>query len=168
MRRLALILLVATAIVPAAAFAARSAAGDGVFELKNVNGVVILTGKGVLWGQLDKGSMRVTDQDPSDGQQPFVSGADHTHPAGDNATIYSGTNIHFRITGGKYKIRFKGNGIDLTAVGVGTADMSGDPFATDTGSWAVNGGKWQPVPPLSDKVVSFGAQPPATAPPNNP
>lgn len=166
MRRLALILLVATAIVPAAALAARSASGDGVFELKSVNAVVILTGHGVFWGQMDKGTLRVTDPDPTDGQQPLVSGAEHTHPAGDNVTIYSGTNIHFRLTGGKYKVRFKGTGIDLTAIGVGTADLTGDPLATDTGTFALNSGKWQAVP-LFEKVVAFGA-PAVTAPSGSP
>lgn len=166
MRRLALILLVATAVVPAAALAARSAAGDGVLELKSVNGLVILTGHGVIWGQMDKGWMKVTDPDPTDGQQPFVSGADHTRPAGENATTYWGTNIHFRFTsGGRYRIRFfKASGINVTAIGVGTADITGDPLATDTGSYALNGGKWQPVP-LSEKVIAF---PPPAAPPSNP
>lgn len=168
MRRLALILLVATAVLPAAALAERSAAGDGVFELKAVNGVVILTGKGVLWGQMDKGLMRVTDPDPTDGAQPLVSGAEHTRPAGENATVYSGTNIHFRFTGsGKYTIRFKGTGIDLTAIGVGAADMTGDPLALDRGSYALNGGKWQPVA-LIERVVPYGVQPPSTLPPSIP
>jgi hypothetical protein len=167
MRRLSLILLAALAVLPAAALAARKAPGDGVFELRAVNGVVILTGKGVLWGQIDHGSMRVTDPDLADGQQLFVSGADRTKLVDGSTTLYSGTDIHFRTTGGKYKIRFKGTGIDLSAIGVGGADMTGDPNAVDTGDYAVDGGKWIPVP-LNETVRTFGVQPPVTAPPTSP
>ena len=49
MRRLSLILLVCLAIVPAAALAGGSAAGDGVFELKNANASkVIIAGRGAI------------------------------------------------------------------------------------------------------------------------
>ena len=61
MRRLALILALAAVAVPAAALAADRSAGDGVLELRAVNGTVTLAGNGVLWGQIDKGSIRVTD-----------------------------------------------------------------------------------------------------------
>src|SRR4051812_44971932 len=121
MRRLALILLLALAALPAAALAARTTAGDGVFELRSANGTFILSGKGVLWGQMDNGSMRVTDVDATSGQQLAVSGADRTRATDDpDVVVYGGLNLHFRATGGKYKIRFKGSGIDLTAIGVGT------------------------------------------------
>src|SRR5579884_887478 len=126
MRRLALFLLAAVAVVPTAAFAARAAPGDGVFELQAVNGLVVLTGKGVVWGQMDHGILRVTDLDPTVGLVPYVSGAEHVRATDDpNTTIYSGTNIHFRLTGGKYRLRFHGTSIDLTAVGVGVARSPG-------------------------------------------
>jgi hypothetical protein len=168
MRRLALILLATLAVLPAAALGARKATGDGVFELRAVNGTVTLVGRGVLWGQIDQGSLRVTDT--GDGQ-PLVSGAEHVRPGADpDVTFYSGTNLHFRLTGGKYRIRFKGEGLDLTAIGVGTADMVGDPAVlgdetlTDTGDYALDGGRWITVP-LGEKVVSYGVQPvPPTSP----
>ena len=171
MRRLALILLAAVAVVPTAAIAARSAAGDGVFELRAVNGVVVLAGKGVVWGQMDRGAMRVSDLDPSDGNTPLVSGAERIIPAADpNTTLFTGTNLHFRLTGGKYRIRFRGTGIDLTAIGVGTASLTGDTaltFTGRTGDYAVDGGSWTPVPILQHDVP-FGAQPAPTAPTTNP
>jgi len=161
MRRLSLILLLALAALPAAALAAGSATGDGVLELRAVNAVVILSGKGVLWGQMDRGSMRVTALSTPDAQQPYVSGADRIWLPSDNVTAYSGTNLHFRLTGGRYKIRFKGSGLDLTAIGVGSADMTGDPTALTAGDYALDGGKWTIVP-LSERVVDYGLQPPPT------
>ena len=165
MRRLTITLLLALAVVPTAALAARTAPGDGSFELRAVNGLVIITGKGVFWGQMDQGSIRVTDPDPADGVQPLVSGAEHTRLVSDNTTVYWGSNLHFRLTGGKFKVRFKGAGIDLTAIGVGSADMTGDATAFDQGDYSLDGGKWTAVP-LIEKVVPFGAQ--TTAPPTSP
>src|SRR6266699_1433648 len=158
MRRLSLILLAALAVVPAA-LAGSSASGDGVLELRAVSGGVVVTGRGALWGQMDKGLLKASDPVPGDGVI-LVSGADHTfRPAlGENVTIYTGKDIHFRVTGGKYKLTFKGTGIDLTAVGVGVAQLTGDPLAVDAGHYALDGGKWVAVP-LLQKSVPFGVQP---------
>lgn len=166
MRRLSLILLVSILALPAAALAAREDKSDGVLELKGGNGVFILSGRGVLLGQMDKGSLRVQDVNPNDGAAPAVSGAEHSRPTDDpNVTLYWGTNVHFRVTAGKYRIRIKGSGVDLTAVGVGTVDMTGNGLALDPGSFSLNGGRWASVPYL-DRVVPFGAQP--AGPPTGP
>jgi hypothetical protein len=119
---------------------------------------VTLAGKGVLWGQIDNGSLRVTATSAVGTQQLLVSGAEHTRPIGEDVTLYWGTNLTFRVTGGKYRIHFKGNGLDLTAIGVGTADVTGDPLALDTGRYALDGGKWISVP-LLEKLVAYGVQP---------
>lgn len=159
MRRLALVMLAAVAVWPTAAMAARSGPGDGLFELRSVNGLVVLTGKGVIWGQMDRGVLRVTDLDPTVGQPPLVSGADRVRATDDpNTMVYSGTDVHFRLTGGKYRFRFHGTGIDLTAVGVGTGALTGEPSLLGrTGSYAVDGGAWTPVPVL-ELDVPFGSQ----------
>jgi hypothetical protein len=163
MRRLCLILLCGLVAVPAAAAATR-ATGDGVLNLKAASGTVIVSGtRGTVWGQMDSGTLRVTDPVFGDGAI-FVSGAEAVHPVSDTVTIYSGKNIHFRITGGRYRLMFKGSvsdlpavGIDLTAVGVGTALLAGDPFV-DPGDYAVDNDKWTPLPVLPKKVP-FGVQP---------
>lgn len=164
MRRLLLTVLAGLIVVPAA-FAANTASGDGVLELNGVyaSNVTIL-GKGVLWGQLDEGKLIVTDFAQGDGDI-YVSGAEHMHNATDQTTAYWGQDIHFRITGGRYRIVFKPAGtdsaaenIDLTAVGVGTAQLTGDPNATSTGQFAIDSGKWFTVP-LVQKSVTFGVQP---------
>jgi len=160
MRRLCLILLCGLVAAPAA-LAATRVTGDGVLELSNVNGTVVVNGtRGTLWGQIDRGKVVVTDTNQADGQV-LVSGYD-TKRAGrvDGTTVYGGTELHFRVTGGKYRLFLKGNSIDVTAVGVGAAQLSGDLLADDPGNYALDSGKWIPVPyfPVT-RLVQFGVQP---------
>jgi hypothetical protein len=164
MRRLLLILL-ASLIVAPAAFAAARSAGDGVFELKAVDGTVQIgsnfqPARGVLWGQMDKGTLRVLDPVPGDGQI-LVSGYETRTPVinsdGQKVTIYSGRDLHFRVTGGKYKLSFvNAQGLDLTAVGAGVAYLDGDESALDAGDYAVNSGDWVAMPTFTAKRVPFG------------
>lgn len=164
MRRLVITLLCGLIVAPAAV-AANRAVGDGVLEMRTVNATTLFISgsRGTLWGQLDKGKLVVTDPIDGDGQI-LVSGAEKTHLVNDSVTVYSGTDLHFRVTGGRYKLAFyKASGIDLTAVGVGTGRITGDPFAFDDGDYAVDGGKWIPVP-LIEKPFTFGVQP--QTPPN--
>jgi hypothetical protein len=165
MRRLLLTLLASLIVVPAA-LAADRAAGDGVFELKAAYGTVGIgtipkPARGVLWGQMDSGSMRVVDPVFGDGAI-LVSGWENrtysTTNDGSRVTIYSGRDLHFRVTGGTYRLLFKGNGIDLTAVGIGVAYLDGDDNALDPGYYAVNSGKWVPMPTyrLTSLPIAFG------------
>jgi hypothetical protein len=156
MRRLCLILLAALIAVPAAAAAPR-ATGDGVLELRDVYGnATVIGARGIVYGQMDSGRLVVTDPLDGDGAI-YVSGAERTRPGlNDNVTIYSGTNIHFRVTGGRYRLQFvKGTGVDFTAVGVGQALLTGDLNFDDAGQYAVDGGKWIDVPWLP-RSVAFG------------
>jgi hypothetical protein len=162
-----LIMLASLIVVPAALGAARTT-GDGVFELKAVNGMAqigstALPARGVLWGQMDSGTMRVVDPVPGDGQI-LVSGYENRVPTtnadGQKVTVYSGRDLHFRVTGGFYKLWFKGTGIDLTAVGVGVAYLDGNDNAVDPGYYAVNSGDWVAMPTfiLKARAVPFGDQ----------
>lgn len=164
MRRLTVILFCALAVVPAA-LAAGQATGDGVLELKAVYGTVAIgsslqPARGLLWGQMDKGKLTVVDPVTSDPQTIFVSGyegksAPYVNDAGASVTTYTGTNLHFRVTGGKYRLVFNGSGIDLTAVGAGTAYLNGSLDALDAGEYAIDSGKWQPMPVGVKTAVSF-------------
>ncbi|HUK97279.1 MAG TPA: hypothetical protein VLV46_06445 [Gaiellaceae bacterium] len=163
MRRLCLILLVGLVAVPAA-LAARGATGDGALELRDVYGNVSLSGEGVLWGQMDKGALIVTDPVTTDGDVS-VTGADKppkTLP--DGSVLYVGRAMTFRITGGTYKLQFNnGNGIDLTTVGVGKATILPSLTVVDDGDYALDGGKWKSVPLLDPLTVKFGTpKPPPT------
>ena len=156
-------------IVVPAALASPRAAGDGVLELKAVYGTVAIgtylqPAHGALWGQMDKGSLIVYDPVAGDGQV-FVSGWDtkaavDVQGDGPDATKYTGHNLHFRVTGGKYKLTLIGSSIDLTAVGTGLAKLAGDPQADDAGEYSLDSGKWVPMPvfvlPKQSQPVTFG------------
>ena len=169
MRRPLLALLCGLIVVPAA-IAAPRATGDGVLELQSVAGTVTIgtspkPARGALWGQMDDGTLKVLDPDGSD-KNIFVSGQDKPKVVTDTdygkVTSYVGRDLHFRVTGGTYKLYFKGDGIDLTAVGVGVARLAGDPTALTTGTYAVDDAKWTIVPffPLASQSlpVPFGDQ----------
>ncbi|HEX6762255.1 MAG TPA: hypothetical protein VF094_05605 [Gaiellaceae bacterium] len=166
MRRLCLILLASLIAVPAA-IAASGAAGDGSLELRAVYGNVTLAGDGVLWGQMDKGSLAVTDPVPGDGTV-YVSGADKPEKVQpDGSILYSGRDLTFRITGGSYKLKFtNGSGIDLTTVGIGKATIVPSPTAVDDGDYARDGGNWKSVPILDPITILFGTK--VTPPPAGP
>ena len=171
MRRLFVILLASLVVVPAA-LAAKRAAGDGVLELKSVDGRVVVGGpaspaRGALWGQMDSGKLVVVDPVSGDGQV-YVSGWERrslptVNESGATVTTYWGTNLHYRVSGGKYRLVFDGYGVDLTAIGVGVAYLSGDPDVYDAGYYAVDAGKWLPMPvsfvPTKPLAVPFGTQP---------
>ena len=161
MRRLCIILLACLASVPAA-FAASGQAGDGVLELHAVYGNVNIVSKGALWGQMDKGSLTVTDPLAGDGDI-LVSGEDKAPKVlPDGSTLYVGRNLHFRITGGAFKLQFtNGAGIDLTTVGVGRASIVPDITVPDDGDYALDGGKWKAVPLVDPLFVHFPLKPPS-------
>jgi hypothetical protein len=160
MRRLCLTLLCGLVAVPAA-LAAAHATGDGVLELKAGAGSIVLAGtRGTVWGQMDSGRLVATDPLLGDGAI-FVSGAEGIEQKDDNVTVYTGKDLHFRVTGGKYRLRFKGAGIDLTAVGVGGAWLTGDAFS-DPGDYSLDNGKWISLPVLTTRYVRFGVQPVTT------
>jgi hypothetical protein len=174
MRR-SLIILVCSLVAVPAALASAGATGDGVLELKAVYGKVAI-GKpvqpahGLLWGQMDSGKLTVQDPVLGDGKI-LVTGWDtkvFTPASIDDVTpaqtAYTGTNIHFRVTGGKYRLIFKGSGIDLTAIGAGVALINASENAVDAGYFAVDSGEWTPAPLFVVKSVPFGAQTPAATP----
>jgi hypothetical protein len=174
MRRLLLTLLVTLFCVPAA-FAGGSATGDGALSVLNASGTITVIGKGTIYGQLDKGTITVTDPDPTEGTMQVV-GATRTRPIGGHVTVYTGKNITFREVGGRYKIVIStATGIDFLAVGVGKAWLKGDPTATDPGIFTVDGKKQQtlpltpPVAPAAGTTwpglaVQFGIQPTTVTP----
>ena len=167
MRRFLVILVCALAVVPAA-LAGSNAAGDGVLELKAFYGKVTIgkatqPARGLLWGQMDSGKLTV--QDPVIGDAKIlVTGWDTkdfspaTIDGTPAQTTYTGTNIHFRVTGGKYRLIFRGSGVDLTAIGAGTAYLDARETAVDAGYYAVDSGDWLPAPLLVVKPVPFGTQ----------
>ena len=174
MRRFLVILVCSLAAVPAALAGSR-ASDDGVLELKAVYGKVMIgkaaqPARGLLWGQMDRGVLVVEDPVIGDGKI-LVTGWDTkaytpASPFDGTAaqTTYTGSNIHFRVTGGKYRLIFRGSGIDLTAIGAGVALLNASETAVDAGYYAVDSGDWIAAPLFTVKAVPFGTQTPAPAP----
>ena len=169
MRRLLLTLLITLVCVPAA-LAGGTASGDGALSVLKASGTITVVGKGTIYGQIDKGTLTVTDPDPTDGEMQVV-GATHTRPAVGHITIYSGKNITFREVGGRFKVVISAaSGINFLAVGVGKAWLKADPTLGDPGIFTVDGKKQQalPVAPATalpvgtiwpGLAVQFGVQP---------
>jgi hypothetical protein len=147
MRRLSLTLLFAAVLAPAA-LAAPRAVGDGTLAGKDISGSVTIGARGVIWGQIDGGTITVTDPDPTDTAvlAPKLSGCD-LRKAGltPGSTVCIGTNLHFQING-RYRLSIAGTGIDFSAVGIGRATVDGADKAVDTGQYAVGDDAWQDVP----------------------
>jgi hypothetical protein len=137
-----------------------------VLEIQSATGMVVLTGiRGTAWGQMDKGKLVATDLVAGDGAI-YVNGAESVTPGKtEGVTVYAGRDIHFRVTGGRYKLAFRGTtadlsavGVDLTVVGVGSVQLTGDAFASFTGKYAIDSGKWNTVPVWA-VTKQFGVQP---------
>jgi hypothetical protein len=146
MRRLTFTMLLTLVCVPAA-FAGGSAVGDGAFSVLSASGTITVVGRGTIYGQIDKGTLTVTDPDAT-GAAMQVVGAEHTtRPVGGHVTVYWGRDLTFREVTGRYKLVIgSATGIDLLAVGVGKAWLKGDPIASDPGTFTVDGAKKTPLP----------------------
>lgn len=149
MRLAALTLLALATTASAATGAARAPSGS--LEIKGGRGIVQITGKGVLVGRIEKGSLRIIDLTPTDEWSPFVNGV----PRGKEVWL-RGQNIGFRVSKGRYKIVARGDGISISARGIGTATLDGDPDpAGDTGLFAVGDDPPAPLPAEAEKTA-FG------------
>ena len=149
MRLLALILLVLT--VSAGVATGAVTAPGGSLEIKSGRGSVQVTGKGVIVGRLEKGSLKIVDLTPADQWSPWVNGV----PRG-KVVWLKGHNITFRISSGRYRIVATGDGISMSARGTGSAILDGDPDAVgDTGFFRVGDAPSAPLP-AETTTTSFG------------
>ena len=93
---------------------ATTAAG-GSLSVEGGRGLVQITGKGVLVGRMEKGSLEILDLSAGDQWSPRVYGI----PRGKTVTL-RGKNVSFYVPGGKYKLAAHGTGISISARGTGT------------------------------------------------
>lgn len=148
--RLAALILLAFALSATTATGAANAP-SGFLVVDHARGVIQLKGKGVLVGRVDKGSLQITDLTPTDQWSPYVNGV----PRG-KVVWLKGQNISFRVSGGRYKIVARGDGISVSARGTGQAVLDGAPDAVgDTGTYAVGDAALAPLPAEVTKA-SFG------------
>jgi hypothetical protein len=147
---LVLCLSVAALAVPAGALGAvdsGGADGDGTLNVRDGIGTVWIAGDGVLVGRFDRGTVRVFD--PADGDPVDVNvwGSPIENPLTNTTTLYTGTNMRFRIVG-RFRATIKGVDIDLAVVGQGKVGLRG----TD-GTYAFNGGARHAMPDTEELTI---------------
>ena len=161
MRRLLATLSLALLALPVAPFAAAKtkAPGDGTLVVRKATGKITVTGKGLIFGRFDQGTLTIVDYNPDDGVEPQVNGAEKRTPLpGEGKVQYKGDNVRFRFFGGRYKLAFTGaSGVDLSAVGNGKVTLAGAGpfFIDDYGFYSVDGSKLQPLT-LATVQAQFG------------
>jgi hypothetical protein len=159
--RMICLLLAAVLCMPVLAAAADTTVGDGALGVSGANGTIYLQGHGVIYGHFDSGTLMVLSYVPDDGVSvPTVSSPKAKYSKGlgvAGSGVYSGTDVRFLLSSGKYTIELIGTDMNASAVGKGSIVATG--LGTpDDGSFTVNGGK----PELVSKTPSsdlFGKGP---------
>ncbi len=142
MRRIILLAVLVLA-VPAAALAAPAAVGDGSLALNSANGTIYVSGRGLIFGHFDVGTLMVLDYRADDGvSTPVISSGKGKYTKGTGSGVFTGTDVRFLLPSGRYTIELIGVGIDASAVGKGSIVATGL-GSPDDGSYSVNGAKPQ-------------------------
>jgi hypothetical protein len=153
MRRFSLLLLVLVLALPAAAWAIRVMPGDGTLVVDNGRGVVIVRARGAIIGRFDSGRLTVDDPVEGDGSGPIVYGAERIRDLSATRTLYIGEDVRFRMIGGAYRVQIQAVGIDVSAVGRGTATLDASGFTDQPGRFSINGGPFQPMPGVATRYM---------------
>jgi hypothetical protein len=156
MRRFSLIAVVLLLAFPAAALASAGAVGDGSLSISNANvNAIVVIGHGLIYGYVDQGAVTVISYTPDDSNQFQISGAAAPTKSPAGGTRYAGSAMRFLISGA-YVLKFEGSGINLSAVGRGTASAIGSDASSSDGTLVANGGKPQLLG-HSQIVSSYGS-----------
>jgi hypothetical protein len=137
--------------IPSGAFGDQLAPGTGSLVVQNGRGVVAVAAKGGIIGRFDSGQITVDDPIEGDGKPPIVFGYEKIRPLGPHNTMYIGNDVHFYV-GGLYRVRVVATGINLSAVGKGTATVGSTGFV-DPGFYRVDGGPPVPIPDFPVKIT---------------
>jgi hypothetical protein len=125
MRKPLLALLVFLLAAPAAALAIPTA--DGELSVDNGRGKVTVDARGGIIGRFTDGKVTILDLTPDDAFVPVVFGDElPSFELPNGSVIYRGTNVRFRLVGGRYKVWVQASGIDLSAVGNGFVWLESD------------------------------------------
>lgn len=152
MRRLLTFCALLALAVPAGIQAATTA-GDGTLAVKNATGYVIVDARGVIIGHADRARITITDDDRSDGRVIVLGWKDKTALA-PGKTLYTGTDIRFKLLGGENVLFIRGSGISLSAVGEGRVTLDGGNVVND-GKYSIDDGPFKSLPD-SYETFSFG------------
>ena len=154
--RLSRLLLIAAAAVlvlatTAVASGRRGPVEDGTLSVRDGRGAVLLRMKGGVIGRFARGTLTVTDAVGADATIVVVRGEDRTRYPSGRTTVYSGSNIRFRLSADKrIVVKIEATRINLSAVGRGDGwlDGRGDPDEGIyfDGSYSLNGDGYKSLP----------------------
>jgi hypothetical protein len=156
MRRFSLTAVVLLVAFPATALASAGAVGDGSLSVTNANvNSIVVVGHGLIYGYVDQGAVTVISYTPDDSNQFQISGATAPTKSPSGGTRYAGSAMRFLISGA-YVLKFEGSGINLSAVGKGTAIAIGADASSSDGTLVANGSKPQQLG-RNQTLASFGS-----------
>jgi hypothetical protein len=121
-----------------------------MLSVRDGRATMLINMKGSVIGRLGKGRLTVTSS-ASGRTTVVVRGAESERPVSARTTVYSGTNIRFRIADNKrFVVRLAGKGLNFSVVGRGDGwiDGWGDPGAGVffDGSYSLNGTDYPTLP----------------------
>jgi hypothetical protein len=140
----------ASLAVAASAAAGRAPAEDGTLSVRDGRAAIVVRMKGSVIGKLKKGRLVLTEPVVAD-MTVVVRGAEDERDLPNRTTVYSGTNIWFRIADDRrFTVRLEGKGLNFSAVGRGRGWMDGwgDPAGGVffDGSYSLNGTDYPTLP----------------------
>jgi hypothetical protein len=159
MRRLLVLIGVLTLMLPAGAGALKGVPGDGTLVVENAQGVIGMAVRGGIIGRFDQGTLVIDDPLPNDGPPPIVKGYQKARVLGPRRTQYSGSDVRFRLIGGRYRARITAIGLDVSVVGRGTVLLDGSGFADQPGHFSINGLPFQAFPSVPTRFTLGPALP---------
>lgn len=146
--------------LPAAAGALIAGPGDGSLVVENAQGVVTLNLRGGIIGRFDQGTLEIYNPVANDGPAPVVRGYQQVRDLGPRRKQYSGEgDVRFRLIGGVFRVRITAIGLDVSAVGRGSAVLDGTGFADQPGRFSLNGGPFQQMPGTATRFTLGLGQP---------
>jgi hypothetical protein len=145
-----MLLLTATFVAAAAAFSATPRNEDGTLSVRDGRGELVVRVKGSIIGHLGKGTLTVT-QTRDRRATIVVRGAERTRYPSATVSVFSGTNIRFRIAHNRrLVVNLNGKRVNFSAVGRGDGWMDGlgDPTAGIffDGAYSLNGAPYLSLP----------------------
>ena len=154
MRRLLVLFVLLSALVPAAAAALPSAPTDGSLVVRAGDGVVAVDlSRGAALGRVANGKVTVVDPRGTDCESLLVweqgfraDGTEKELRNGDRACVFTGRNMRFRLVGGEPSVRLSGENIFVTAVGRGQATLKGRAGSLNDGTYSLNGAPFESLP----------------------
>lgn len=148
---LAVLSLAATAV----AMAMRAPVEDGTLSVRDGRAAIQLRMRGGIIGRFARGKLTITDSIDDD-THVVVRGAERDRDLTERTTVYSGTNIRFRITDDRrFVVKINASRINLSAVGRGDGwlDGGGDPEEGIffDGSYSLNGAEYESIPDVRER-----------------